>query len=80
MSHHVRGSVEPIPSKPPCIDRREFVERSIGAVIAASVLGGCASLVTRTITPVDGALRLALVHFPELTADDVLIITLRPGA
>lgn len=69
MSHHVRGSVEPIPSKPPCMDRREFVERSIGAVIAAAVFGGCASLVTRTVTPVDGALRLALIHYPELTAE-----------
>jgi len=56
-------------SSPPCIGRREFVERSLGAVIAATVLGGCASLVTRTVTPVDGALRLALVHYPELTAE-----------
>jgi len=69
MSRPVPGPGEPIPSNPPCIGRREFVERSIGRMIAASVLGGCASLVTRTITPVDGALRLALVHYPELTAD-----------
>jgi Rieske Fe-S protein len=54
---------------PPCIGRREFVERSIGAVIAGSMLAGCASLVTRTVTPVDGALRLALVHYPELAAE-----------
>jgi Rieske Fe-S protein len=33
------------------------------------VLGACASLVTRTVTPVDGVLRLALVHYPELTAE-----------
>ena len=38
-------------------------------MIGASVLGGCASLVTRTVTPVDGTLRLALVHYPELTAE-----------
>ena len=53
----------------PCMDRRAFVERSIGAVFGASMLGACASLVTRTITPVDGALRLALVHYPELTTE-----------
>lgn len=57
------------PSRPPCIGRREFVERSIGAVLAGSVLAGCASLTTRTIAPIDGALRLALVQYPELTAE-----------
>ena len=53
----------------PCIGRREFVERSVGAVLAMSALGACASLVTRTVTPVDGALRLALAQYPELAAD-----------
>ena len=53
----------------PCIDRRAFVERSIGAVLGSSLLGACASLVTRTVTPVDGALRLSLVQYPELRAD-----------
>lgn len=54
---------------PVCIARRTFLERSLGAVLATSVFGGCASLVTRTVTPIDGALRLALVHYPELVAD-----------
>ena len=53
----------------PCIGRRAFVERSIGAVLGTSLLSACASLVTRTVTPVDGTLRLALVHYPELAAD-----------
>jgi hypothetical protein len=53
----------------PCIGRRAFVERSIGAVLGTSLLTACASLVTRTVTPVDGTLRLALVHYPELAAD-----------
>lgn len=53
----------------PCIGRREFVERSISVALGASFLSGCASLVTRTIAPVDGALRLALVQYPELAAD-----------
>ena len=56
-------------SVPICIARRAFLERSVGALFATSVLGACASLVTRTVTPIDGALRLALVHYPELTAD-----------
>jgi nitrite reductase/ring-hydroxylating ferredoxin subunit len=53
----------------PCIGRRAFVERSLGAVLGTSLLTACASLVTRTVTPVDGTLRLALAHYPELTAD-----------
>ena len=53
----------------PCIGRRAFVERSIGAVLGTSLLTACASLVTRTVTPIDGTLRLALVHYPELAAD-----------
>lgn len=53
----------------PCIDRREFVERSLGAVLGTSLLSACASLVTRTVTPVDGALRLPLVQYPELGTD-----------
>ena len=58
-----------IPSGPVCTGRRPCVERSAGAVLSITGLGACASLVTRTITPVDGALRLALVHYPELSAE-----------
>ena len=48
------------------MDRREFVcACTLGAVAVA--LGGCASLVTRAVTPVDGRLELALAQFPELT-------------
>ena len=64
----------------PCIDRRAFVERSIGAVLGASLLGACASLVTRTIAPVDGALRLALVQYPELGADGGALKVIPKGA
>lgn len=80
MSDRPSRPVNPSASNPPCIGRREFVERSLGAVIAASVLGGCASLVTRTVTPVDGALRLALVHYPELTADAGSLKVVAKGA
>lgn len=58
-----------IDQAPACIARRTFLERSISAVLATSVFGGCASLVTRTVTPIEGALRLALAHYPELAAD-----------
>lgn len=54
---------------PSAIDRRCFVERSLGAALGvsvASLLASCASLVTRTITPVGGKLQLALAHYPEL--------------
>lgn len=67
-------------SGPPRMGRREFVERSIGAVIAGSVLTGCASLVTRTVTPIDGALRLALVHYPELVAEGGSLKVMPKGA
>ena len=64
----------------PCMDRREFVERSVGVVFGASLLTACASLVTRTVTPVDGALRLALAHYPELTADGGSLKVVAKGA
>jgi len=64
----------------PCIDRREFVERSVVAMLGASMLGACASLVTRTVTPIDGALRLSLAHYPELTADGGSLKVLPKGA
>jgi Rieske Fe-S protein len=52
--------------------RRSFVGRSLG--VAAGIplvafLEACASLVTRTVTPVEGKLQLALAHFPELAVD-----------
>ena len=66
--------------RPVCIGRRAFVERSVGAVLSMSVLSGCASLVTRTATPVDGTLRLALAHYPELAADGGSLKVIPKGA
>jgi nitrite reductase/ring-hydroxylating ferredoxin subunit len=63
-----------------CIGRRQFVERSIGAVLGAALLSGCASLVTRTVTPVDGTLRLALIRYPELTAEGGSLKVVAKGA
>ena len=64
----------------PCIDRREFVEASVAAMLGAPLLSACASLMTRTVTPIDGALRLALAHYPELTADGGSLKILPKGA
>lgn len=52
-------------SSGPAVDRRAFVGRCACAVAALAV-GGCASLATRPVTPVNGRLELALVHYPEL--------------
>ncbi|HET9425167.1 MAG TPA: Rieske (2Fe-2S) protein [Gemmatimonadaceae bacterium] len=47
------------------MNRREFVESlSIGG--AALALTGCASLVTHSVTPVDGVVRLSMGSIPEL--------------
>ena len=50
--------------------RREFLAVSTGALLLAPLaplLGGCASLVTRSVAPIEGKLHLALAHYPELT-------------
>ena len=48
------------------LDRRQVLcACALGG--AAIALHGCASLVTRTVTPVDGRLELAFAHHPELT-------------
>lgn len=80
MTGHSTGPADAGVSDPPCMGRREFVERSLGAVFAASVFGGCASLMTRTVAPIDGALRLALVHYPELTTDGGSLKVIPKGA
>lgn len=52
------------------MSRREFVGSCASACACAMLgfaAGGCASLVARPVTPVDGRIELALVHFPELS-------------
>lgn len=67
-----RGNVTatvPAASRPrPGLDRREFLD-TCACTLAALALGGCASLVARSITPIDGRIELALTHYPELTED-----------
>jgi cytochrome b6-f complex iron-sulfur subunit len=51
------------------VDRREFVGAcaACACALVGLALGGCASLVARPVTPVDGRIELALAHYPELT-------------
>ena len=49
----------------PLFDRRDFVGLCVCA-IAGVAAGGCASLVTRRVTPVGGKIELALAQYPEL--------------
>jgi Rieske Fe-S protein len=52
------------------LNRREFVGTCASACACALLGfagGGCASLVARPVTPVDGQIELALVHYPELS-------------
>ena len=47
------------------LDRRDFLALCAGCA-AGFALGGCASLVARPVTPVNGRIALALAHYPEL--------------
>ena len=49
----------------PC-DRRGFLGQCAGLALAP-LIAGCASLVARPVTPVNGRIELALAHYPELT-------------
>ena len=49
------------------MDRRGFMGACAGALLGLS-LAGCASLVARRVTSVDGRIELALAHYPELSA------------
>lgn len=88
MSHDKSGQAAGSTCNTPCrIGRRGFVERSVGVLLAAplsasvaALLAGCASLVTRTITPVNGTLRLALAHYPELAEDGGSLKVVPEGA
>ena len=46
-------------------DRRGFVQLAAGA-LAALVLPGCAAHAVDTVEPIDGALRLSLLRYPQL--------------
>src|SRR5688500_10447916 len=48
------------------VDRRQFVQ-ACACTLAAWAMTGCASLMTRRVTPVDGRIELALARYPELT-------------
>ena len=48
------------------VDRRQFVHVCV-CTLAGWAMTGCASLMTRRVTPVDGRIDLALARYPELT-------------
>lgn len=52
-------------AQPSACDRRAFVGRC-AAVALAPLLAGCASLVLRPVTPIDGRIELPLRMYPEL--------------
>lgn len=47
------------------IGRRQFVE-CVSLAAAAIAMGGCASLVTHAVTPVDDTVRLRIDQYPDL--------------
>jgi cytochrome b6-f complex iron-sulfur subunit len=61
----IEATPDPSSTSEPRIDRREFVELCACALVGIG-LGGCASLMTRTVTPTDGRIELALSQYPEL--------------
>ena len=63
-------------------ERRGFIRASLVVLAApcASLLAGCASLLTRSVTPVNGTLRLALSQYPELTRRDGSLRILPAGS
>src|SRR5687768_13083837 len=61
----------------PC-DRRQFFS-ACALATASLALGGCASLVVRRVTPVDGRLELALSHYPELSETESVLKVLPEG-
>lgn len=65
------------------MDRRQFVERSVGTLLGRAwlpLLTGCASLATHPITPVDGRLRLRLDAYPQLSAAEGSVMLLPVGS
>jgi Rieske Fe-S protein len=59
-------------------DRRGFVGACALAAVSVA-FGGCASLVMRRVTPVNGRLELALSHYPELSERDSVLTVLPEG-
>lgn len=74
------------------LHRREFIGVCV-CTVGGLALGGCASLMTRAVTPIDGRIVLNLMHYPELTerggslklqpaghADPVYVLAQRDGS
>lgn len=61
------------------IDRRGFVA-ACACALAAAAVGGCASLVIRRVTPVNGRIELALSHYPELSERETVLKIVPDGS
>lgn len=65
------------------IDRRRFMERSLGTMLTAPLLpllSACASLATHPVTPVDGRVRLPFDAYPQLSAPDGSLLLMPAGS
>lgn len=61
------------------VNRREFVGLCAAALVAP-MLAGCASLVARPVTPVNGRIELSLPQYPELLRAGGAVKLLPAGA
>jgi Rieske Fe-S protein len=74
-----------------CIDRRTFVELTVGG-LASAVLPGCASVAVTRVVPSGGTVRLPILAYPQLahpggylkiqpgsTASPIYVLALRDG-
>lgn len=66
MSGSARAAPAPLPSLAGTLGRREFLG-ACACALCTVVAAGCASLVTRQVTPVNGEIDLALMQYPELS-------------
>lgn len=60
------------------MDRRDFVA-TCACALSVAALTGCASLVIRRVTPIDGRIELALSHYPELSERESSLAILPDG-
>ncbi len=61
------------------IDRRRFLGVTTGAIVS-TLFGGCASLATASVRPIDGVVRLSVRNYPMLTSPGGSLRILPEGA
>ena len=68
-----------LPDERPRLDRRMFIGRCACAMAGLTMVGGCASLAVRRVTPIDGRVHLPLLQHPELTEPGGSVAVLPEG-